>query len=830
VKVKGVAVRMLVPSALTAAIRVRIQGHQFVDQWTPATPGVGRAEDEAGGDTTSRFDGASWAVLLLSLIVLVGSAALTVYRLRLPSDGRSFFDDPSPGITFDYEGTTLLAVEGVPVDELVRGAAVLQPRQPPRWQLGEIVQYTTSHAAYVGYEYSPTYSLRSTTPVYEWMPLLGGVRVTIPLVLGLYLFWRRPRSTATRLVLLYGVFPLAAYVTRSATNGWNEIRVADIVDGWAFWPTLLVLGLDEIGFATLLHLALIFPTAKGPMRDHPRATVAAVYGVPMAAVLLHNPAQPLAHFLGAWTSPVGMALLTALVGAILVTVGHTLATARETTTNGPVRWVGWGIALPAGSLLVALLVIALVTLANWLGIDLSVAVSDDALGIFFAAAGIVPLAFPLALVVALVRYRLFGIDTIINRTMVYGLLSVMVVGVYIGVVGFAGLLFNTQQTLGLSILATGLIAVLFQPLRERLQREVNRLTYGERDDPYAVLARLGERLEATLAPEAVLPTLVETVALSLKLPFVAVALRANDPAGASSGEFEIVAQYPATVSPKPATDTVALPLVYQGETIGRLLVAPRAHGDRFSATDYRLLTGIAHQAGVAAHAVQLTAALQGSRERLVTLREEERRRLRRDLHDGLGPRLAALALKLETARNRLGSDPLADRLLSELIAQTGAAVDDVRRLVYALRPQALDELGLLPALEEAAAAYSRHEVGGLRVRVEAPEEDLPPLSAAVEVAAYRIVQEALTNVTRHARARTCVVRLGAAEAGWLTVEVEDDGEGLARPTRRGVGLLSMRERAEELGGSCLVEARPEGGTRVLARLPYARYEPRERGV
>ncbi len=200
----------------------------------------------------------------------------------------------------------------------------------------------------------------------------------------------------------------------------------------------------------------------------------------------------------------------------------------------------------------------------------------------------------------------------------------------------------------------------------------------------------------------------------------------------------------------------------------------------------------------------------------MTAREEERRRLRRDLHDGLGPQLAALTLKLETARNRLGSDPLAETLLAELTQRTQAAVADIRRLVYALRPPALDELGLVSALAEQAAQYSQN---GLSVSVEAPEQ-LPPLPAAVEVAAYRIVQEALTNVVRHARANACVLRIALDEtAGVLCPDVWDDGHGLPSTLRQGVGLQSMRERAEELGGMCTVENVPAGGVRVRALLP-----------
>ena len=216
-----------------------------------------------------------------------------------------------------------------------------------------------------------------------------------------------------------------------------------------------------------------------------------------------------------------------------------------------------------------------------------------------------------------------------------------------------------------------------------------------------------------------------------------------------------------------------------------------------------------------------------SRERLVTAREEERRRLRRDLHDGLGPRLGAQMLTVGAARLLVRHDPdAADAALADLEADLEDALADIRRLVYNLRPPALDDLGLVAALREGAVGYCRPTAGvdgggGLRVTVEAPGR-LPALPAAVEVAAYRIALEALTNVARHAGARHCAIRLALDEAGGaLCLEIVDDGVGL-RPARHvGVGLVSMRERAAELGGVCAIAALPTGGTRVAARLPLA---------
>ena len=422
------------------------------------------------------------------------------------------------------------------------------------------------------------------------------------------------------------------------------------------------------------------------------------------------------------------------------------------------------------------------------------------------------LLIPLSIGVAILRDRLFDIDLIINRTLVYGVLTTSVVLLYVLVVGALGAALQVQGSLIVSLIATGLAAVMFQPLRDRLQRGVNRLMYGDRDDPYAVISRLGQRLESTLAPDAVLPAVARTVKEALKLPYVAIQLRRENGFETAAAAGDVV------------DNPLDVPLVYGGETIGRLVLGPRVGDETFGTADRRLLEDLAHQIGVAAHAVRLTdealrlsADLQRSRERLVTAREEERRRLRRDLHDGLGPQLAGLTMTAEAARDLVSSDPQrAKDLLGDLTERAQAAVSDVRRLVYALRPPALDALGLLGALR---AHADHHNEGGVRVTVEASEH-LPSLPAAVEVAAYRITLEAINNAERHAAARTCVVRVSLDDTEEvLLVEIVDDGRGIGEERGAGIGLSSMRERAAELGGSCTVEALASGGTRIRAYLP-----------
>jgi signal transduction histidine kinase len=421
--------------------------------------------------------------------------------------------------------------------------------------------------------------------------------------------------------------------------------------------------------------------------------------------------------------------------------------------------------------------------------------------------------------ISVLRYRLWDIDILINRTLVYGALTGIVVSAFVIIVGFLSILFQSSGNSIMAIIATGLVALLFNPLRQRLQRGVNHLMYGDRDDPYAALSRLGRRLEASLAPEAVLPTVVTSVRDVLKLPYVAIYLQQD------SHGYKIVAESASPSLrieggrirvPGMNREGLCLPLIHQGETLGYIVLGPRAFNEAFSSTDLHLLDDLAPQVGAAVHAVRLTADLQRSREQLVLAREEERRRLRRDLHDDLAPTLASLGLTASTAADLIQTNPTtATALVKELQTEIRATVGNIRRLVYDLRPPTLDELGLLAAVRERAAQYT-NAPAGTHIIVDAPAE-LPALPAAVEVAAYRIVQEALENVSKHSQARQCTIRF--ANHNGLEIEIMDDGIGLPPNLTPGIGLRSMHERSEELGGSCVIERGVNGGTRILAHLP-----------
>jgi signal transduction histidine kinase len=609
------------------------------------------------------------------------------------------------------------------------------------------------------------------------------VFAAVCVALGAVIFWRRSDRRVALLVALLLVL--------LGTTFWDTISALSIYH--PIWERV-GLGLAELRAGSLFLVFYIFPDGRFVPRWTRWLAVVLVLGV--ASDILF-PGSPLAvdNF------PIPLFILFMLSWLL---TGVYAQIYRYRRVSGPVerqqtKWVISGFtAAIAGLLGVILFGEVLLPVGPGTPAELF---GSTLITLFM-------LLIPLSLGVAILRYRLFDIDVLINRTLVYGALTTVVAGLYVLVVGGLGTLLQARGSLVISLFGAGLVAVSFAPLRDRLQRGVNRLMYGERDDPYAVISRLGERLEGTLAPEAALEAIAETVAGALKLPYAGITLKRD-------GEFVKAAEYGT-----PPGESVVLPLTYQGEAVGQLVLAPRSPGEAFSASDERLLGDLARQAGVAAYAVRLTADLQRSRERLVTAREEERRRLRRDLHDGLGPQLAAQTLKVGSARSLYPRDPAAaEALLSELEADIESSVSDIRRVVYDLRPPALDDVGLAGAIRDAAGQYETHE---LKIGVQAPEE-LPPLPAAVEVAAYRIVQEALTNVVRHAGARECEVRLSIV-GRTLELEVSDDGTGLPPRRSAGVGLASMRERAEELGGTCVIGPSAYGGVRVTARLPLPEKE------
>lgn len=748
----------------------------------------------------SHFTVASWAVLGVALLVLMVGGALVWLRMTLPSDGaRMKIEewpwrangfvvapiDPRPGGL--RPGDLVVAVAGQSLETWAQ--ALLVPSAPhPRWRIGQTVGYTVVRD---GRTVDVPITLRRY-PLGALLAQLWGpiIVLLVFLLVATFIFINRPTDPGARTLLL----SVAAIVS---VNLWSlSPQVSDLVGGDGFWlARVTVVGGSMTLWIAGLHFWLGFPRPQTRIAPDRRLS-SLLYLVPPAiytgAVLWPGAAGSLDR-VGRLDRAMFVFGITYLASTLIAATARYRAL-RDATSRQRVRWIAL-VTLVVGGFIAVVGPLWVVILGHPL-------IDRNLLSLFF-------LPIPFSFAVAILRYRLFDIDIIINRALVYGTLTAMVVTLYVVIVGGFGVLAEAQGSFVISLLATGLIAVLFQPLRARLQRGVNHLLYGERDDPYAIIARLGQRLEATLAPDAVLPTIVETIQDALKLPYVALQLLSDD--GSTS----------VTAAGIPTDHTMTVPLVYQHEQVGQLLLAPRAQSEPFNTADQHLFADLAWQAGSAVHAVRLhtralrlAADLQRSREELITAREEERRRIRRDLHDGLGPALASLTLQIDATHDELEEDVAsAAAMLVDLKADVQAAIADIRRLVYGLRPPALDELGLIGALRTQLAYYSGP---ALHVTLDAAA-DLPPLPAAVEVAIYRIVLEALTNVVRHAEAQRCQIRLAVCDR--LELEIRDDGRGLPEHYRPGVGMHAIHERAAELGGSCVIESGPGKGTCVRASLP-----------
>ncbi|MBG0829294.1 sensor histidine kinase [Planomonospora sp. ID67723] len=432
--------------------------------------------------------------------------------------------------------------------------------------------------------------------------------------------------------------------------------------------------------------------------------------------------------------------------------------------------------------------------------------------VWWLASFTIPL-IPAAIAFAILRHGLYEIDTLITRALVGAGLVGVIGGVYVGVGAAFSLLLSDLDQIG-GLLAALCAGVFFHPLRRVLQRGADRLLYGSRGDPVALAGELRRRLQRTDPAEG-LPAALEVLREGLSVTGVAV--RFTEPPGPSAAAP--FGEWPGrTLSGELGEVAREVPLVWHGEPVGHLLIGPPGARRLPAAHNERVIAALTPYIADAAHAVRLVGALRRSRERIIATREEERRRLRRDLHDGLGQSLSGMAMSINAARRSLHVSPEnAELLLDGLRAGMDSVTGDIRHLVYGLRPPALDDLGLAGAVGEMAGPAVAVEVSG----------DLTGLPAAAEVAAYRIVQEALTNARKHSGAGSVRVRLergrrpdgGHPDGGHLRVRVSDDGSGVPPGRRAGVGLASMRERAAELGGTCMITSPPEGGTVVEAVLP-----------
>ena len=403
-------------------------------------------------------------------------------------------------------------------------------------------------------------------------------------------------------------------------------------------------------------------------------------------------------------------------------------------------------------------------------------------------------------------------DVLLCQALIWLLLAGYIVIAYVMVVAavslpFDDLGFDFSPTWWQNLVAVTPIVLTFLPVHRWVRGRVRELVYSYPENAYPALMQLHQQFDSTLLPQNILPTIAGTIAHTLKLPFVEIKAHIPELKG---GDVQLATAFG---SPPKNAAIEQVPLTYQGMVIGELNVASRGWDEPLSHADLLVLHDLARQVGIALYAAHLSENLQNSRERLVMAREEERRRIRNDLHDGLAPTLSSLQLQLGVVRKLLYNDPdRASVMIDEMRQDLGNATGEIRRLVYDLRPPMLDELGLLGALKNI-----KLQNGEVDYQFIAPDP-IPALPAALEVAVYRIVSEAMHNVTKHAQATECEVRI-EVEGGYLTLSVTDNGKSIPHQHPIGVGLNSMQERVAELGGALTVESCEDRGTCLVAKFP-----------
>lgn len=740
-----------------------------------------------------------WGVVVTALFILSLGAAFLVWRASTPSECALVFPTPAEWSASGVRPETQNACASV-AGQLVSAAE----------QRGDnAVEAVVSH--------SDGSSGQVTVPLDESPNLLariGSAWSTILFVVSLtavsgYAFVRRHADPAAGALLLLSCGLLGS---TAVTVVGLPLRFA--FSGWPRWLFLAnVGGVYSLAWGGLLCFAVLFPRPSAWLdgRSRRRAALAAtppalwLMGIGLAGVI--NSGRPFGslgwiHDTMVIQSVITVLSLLVVLTLLVVRMARSRAGADDSLARQQLLWIGLSGA--AATLLV---------LALWMVPQLATGsplLPADAIG--------VPgLLFVAGLAISLLKYRLFDLDGLLGRTVVYSALTLAVVVVYLSAVGILAAIFSTGATTPTAVAGAIVVAILINPLRVMLQRGVNRLMYGFRDDPYTALSRVAEQLTASARRRTTLPTVARDVGKALRVPYVSIEWQAG----------QHVSMTTVGKPPGNPADCYDVPLTFRGESVGLLRVANRVPGERFSPAERRLISDLSRQVGAAAHELQLSSELQHSRERLVLAREEERRAIRRILHDDIGPTIAGIALRAETVRQlarrrgSAGTDvPDVTTAVSAIGRDATAAASALRHLSYELRPPALDDRGLVLALRDQAIQFAPLSVS---ISTEGAADLESGLPAAVEVAAFRIAVAAMTNTARHAAARECRVRL-VREDNWLTVEIDDDGSGLPADFSPGVGITSMRERARELGGDCTHQDRPEGGTSVRARIPIGAQE------
>jgi two-component system NarL family sensor kinase len=724
-----------------------------------------------------------WGAVAVAVVLLGAAAIFTVWRFVTPAGCAWLGPEPAEW-ALDH-----VVPRASPDCELPPGQEVVAARESPgliRYRLssGDVVVVSThDHPA----------------PVLRRL-IEGAVTIAFTLaqlVVCVLLFIRRPAERSIGAAVIFSAGMFASTVVTII-----GLPPPQAFDGWLRWLFLANTHVTySLAWGAMLLLVVLFPTPVVPVADRLRTRVLIALGPLLILSLIAITVWVTTENFLALADSTMMAQLvitvfTILVAGALILVrmirlrgDHGDAVARQ-----QFLWVA-GSALAA-----AMLGLSLWFVPGWL--TGATILPADLIGMpGFLYVG--------ALWIAVARFRLFEWEGVLVWTLVHTVLTLVAVAAFaviLLVVGAARPSFGPATT---AVLAVILVAAVAAPIRDRIQQAVNFIVYRDPDNAYRTLSRVADGLAGRSVD---FDRLAEDIRRALRIPRLAIHSARHTVNVGQSGDV-------------PGSVPRSYPLQHGEHSYGDLVVHSRGRGDRFSPQERMLLRDLARQVAVALHEEALAGELQHSRERLVQAREEERRALRRALHDEVAPSVAGISLQAETVRQLMARDPttsgtafgpaVAD-MLDRIGHEAQQASRALRGLAYDLRPPALDERGLIAAIRDhgvrLAPTRVELEVIGLAVSAAAT------LPAAVEVAAYRIITGAMNNVAQHARAEHCWIRLERTP-DQLLGEVTDDGDGLTPEARPGVGTLSMRERAAELGGTVTIGPRDGGGTVVTVRLP-----------
>ena len=612
--------------------------------------------------------------------------------------------------------------------------------------------------------------------------------------------------------------------------------------GWIFIVAGAALALASFGQAYALHVLLAEPGTLPAGRA--LAWLSNVlWPIPLVALILLFLLFPTGHLPSArwrpvvWFVMVIYVLLT--IGAlILATAGWSDPFEGINVDPGGVGDLARVVIVIAALAEIVALVLSVVSLVvrfrrstgaerlqlKWFVSAAAVAAVAFSVGFFFdsplvSAIVSISVAFLyVAIGIAMLKHNLYDIDLIINKTITYGALAAFITAIYVIVVVVIGAFIGVTE--GVSLLATAVVAVAFQPIRRRAQQIANRLVYGERATPYEVLSRFSEHVGETYSGEDILVRMARLLAEGTGATSAVVWLRVGDevrPVASWPTNGAMASAIPFMADEPPVVDgaTASIPVRHQRELLG-LLTVTKPPNESLSPVEEKLVTDLAGQAGLVLANFKLIEDLRASRQRLVAAQDAERRRLERNLHDGAQQQLVALAVRLRLARTTASKDLAeADRMLEQLEGDVTDALENLRELARGVYPPLLADQGLAAAIE----AQARRSP--LPVRVEA--DGIGRYPQELETAVYFCTLEALQNAAKYAQANEVAVSL-LEDHGELVLSIRDDGVGFDRAaTQLGAGLQNMADRLAALGGTLTVRSRPGAGTTIEGRVPVARH-------